>query len=357
MLENILKVISLIAIFQCILFIIHFALQKKKNNKAIGLVFKLLSILFFFLLGSIIGLYTHSPILYSLGHLASLSVFLAFPICFIYFTSQSKSLLNKENLLHLIPFVIVFVVIFERMIIRGNSYFVYGKYGASLISFLVLQNMGYLVALLRIIQKRKLNNTNIWPNINKNDLQVLKFIIITYLIMLALKIGALVAWLIIAEIGICTTFTGIFFGISFIFVNSAVLIKLSFPNILSGNIKYQTTGLSNNNVNQYIIELENAMQNDKLYLDPLINMEKLSKKINISKNHISQIINEKFGVKYNDYINKYRIEEAQLLIKQNRFSNVIEVAYEVGFNSKSTFNSAFKKITGLTPTQYREQNT
>lgn len=357
MLETILKIISSIAIFQCILFIIHIALQKKKSSKVIGLIFKLLSVLFFFLLGSIIGMYTHSPILYSLGHLASLSVFLAFPICFIYFTSQSKSLLSKENLWHLIPFSIVFLVIFERMIIRGNSYFMYTKYGTVLISFLILQNMGYLVALLRIIQKRKSNNTNIWPNMNKNDLQLFKYIIISYLIMLGLKIGALVAWLIIAKVELCTTFTGIFFGISFIFINSAVLIKLSFPNMLSGNIKYRTTGLCNSNVDQYIIELENAMQNDKLYLDPLINMEKLAKRINISKNHISQIINDKFGIKYNDYINKYRIEEAQLLIKQNQFSNLLEVAYEVGFNSKSTFNTAFKKITGLTPTQFREQNT
>ena len=93
----------------------------------------------------------------------------------------------------------------------------------------------------------------------------------------------------------------------------------------------------------------------KLYLDPLLNLEKLARQLNISDKQLSQLINESAGINFNDFINRYRIEEAQMLIKKNNEQqpNILTIAYEVGFNSKSTFNTAFKKFTNSTPSEYR----
>jgi AraC-like DNA-binding protein len=70
--------------------------------------------------------------------------------------------------------------------------------------------------------------------------------------------------------------------------------------------------------------------------------------------YISQAINQHFGLNFREYINRLRIEESIKLIRNNNDSLIIkEIYYEVGFNSKSVFNSAFKRFTGATPTKYR----
>jgi AraC-like DNA-binding protein len=67
------------------------------------------------------------------------------------------------------------------------------------------------------------------------------------------------------------------------------------------------------------------------------------------------LINEEFLVNFYDFVNKYRVEEAKrLLLDNNRNYKIIAIAYEVGFNSKATFNRVFKKFTGLTPSDFKE---
>ena len=73
--------------------------------------------------------------------------------------------------------------------------------------------------------------------------------------------------------------------------------------------------------------------------------------------HLSYIINDKFNLNFYDFINKYRIEESkQYLNKSSNIKTVLEIAYKVGFNSKTTFNSAFKKYTDMTPSEFRKMN-
>ena len=73
---------------------------------------------------------------------------------------------------------------------------------------------------------------------------------------------------------------------------------------------------------------------------------------------MSRIINEQFGQSYNDLINQYRISEAQkrLVALADKDKTVLEIMYECGFYSKSVFNTAFKKFTGTTPSQFRKEN-
>lgn len=354
MLFTILKTLSIVAVFQSVLFGAHLYLQKKHNSKIFILLTRLFILFIIFLSGTLLNIYSQIELFVGIGHLASLSVFLAFPLCFLFLTNPNDSqLLSKNKLAHALPFVIVFIVMFERMIIRGNVYFVFTKHGTTLISLLLVQNIAYLVILLKRLSLKKTIEQNLLVHINTKDLKIIKYIVIAYLIILVCKIAALITWFYNYDHSICLTFTSVFFSLSFILVNTIVLLKLTFPNFLNDTKKYQTTGLKETHTEEYIAKLEEAMEIDKIYLDPLLTMEKLAKKLVISKNHISQIINENFGVKYNDYINKYRINEAQRLIKQNKFNSLLEVAYEVGFNSKSTFNTSFKKVTGLTPSQYR----
>ena len=99
-----------------------------------------------------------------------------------------------------------------------------------------------------------------------------------------------------------------------------------------------------------IIELINdAMINKKLYLDSELSLNKLSKILGINRTYISQTINEKFDKNYSSLINEYRVKEAQKLLIKNTNLTFEGIGFEVGFKSKSAFNSAFKTYTGVTP--------
>jgi len=96
-----------------------------------------------------------------------------------------------------------------------------------------------------------------------------------------------------------------------------------------------------------------SLLNAGIYKDPSLSLKKLASELNVSTHHLSQIINEKSEGNYFDLVNSYRIDGAKQLIRDTDFS-MIDIAYEVGFNSKSTFYTEFKRRTDKTPNQYKK---
>src|SRR6478736_3023655 len=94
----------------------------------------------------------------------------------------------------------------------------------------------------------------------------------------------------------------------------------------------------------------------KSYLDSELTLSSLAKEINMSRTQLSQLINDGLGENFYDFINKYRVEEVKRLMtdQQAKNFNLLGIALEAGFKSKSTFNLIFKRFTGLTPTEYRK---
>ena len=101
------------------------------------------------------------------------------------------------------------------------------------------------------------------------------------------------------------------------------------------------------------------MELNKPYLNPSLSLYKLADEISISPKHLSQIINSTFEQNFYQYINSYRIEVCKEILsdKTQNYINILAIAFEVGFNSKNSFNSAFKKHTGVTPTEFRKRQT
>lgn len=96
---------------------------------------------------------------------------------------------------------------------------------------------------------------------------------------------------------------------------------------------------------------------NKLYLNPLLSMESLASEFNMSKSYFSKLINSYSNYNFSDFINSLRVEQAKKFLSRNEFSEytIVAIGLECGFNSKSTFYSAFKKFTSETPTTYRER--
>jgi AraC-like DNA-binding protein len=99
-------------------------------------------------------------------------------------------------------------------------------------------------------------------------------------------------------------------------------------------------------------KLEHAMKEDKLFLQDNLSLNKLSESISESENHISETLSQFLHTKFFQFVNSFRVEEAKKAL-QDRNKLITSIAFDVGFNSKSTFNTAFKKDVGHSPSAYR----
>lgn len=99
--------------------------------------------------------------------------------------------------------------------------------------------------------------------------------------------------------------------------------------------------------------LKAMMLNEKLFLNPDIKLSDVSKKIKIPSYELSKLINENLGISFTDYINEFRILQAKELLKNKSLYTIDAIGNQSGFNSKSAFYKAFKKITGTTPAKFK----
>jgi len=90
------------------------------------------------------------------------------------------------------------------------------------------------------------------------------------------------------------------------------------------------------------------------YRDSELSLSTLSKHIGKLPNYVSQSLNMQLEQTFFDYVNRWRVQDAMRLLEQSS-ENVLTISNEVGFNSRSSFYTAFKKVTGNTPTAYRKQ--
>ncbi|WP_223033362.1 helix-turn-helix domain-containing protein [Hanstruepera marina] len=105
-----------------------------------------------------------------------------------------------------------------------------------------------------------------------------------------------------------------------------------------------------------IIRLKTYMKTNEPFLNPSLSVEELASQINVPTKELSILINHDLNQHFFDFVNSYRIEKAKelLISPEKKDFTILEILYEVGFNSKSSFNTAFKKYTGKTPTEYRK---
>lgn len=91
------------------------------------------------------------------------------------------------------------------------------------------------------------------------------------------------------------------------------------------------------------------------YLEPSLTIQELANQIEMPVRDLSLLINHHLNQHFFDFVNEYRIQRAMKILKDptKKELTILEILYEVGFNSKSSFNTAFKKYTNLTPTKYR----
>lgn len=121
--------------------------------------------------------------------------------------------------------------------------------------------------------------------------------------------------------------------------------------------KYKNSNLNPKLIKQYKADLLRSMETEKLYLNSKLSIHEVSKKLNIPRQYISEVLNVHMDTSFQDFINQYRVEEFISRLKNDRNDHftLLGIATDVGFNSKSSFNATFKKFKGLTPTEFKKR--
>ena len=146
-----------------------------------------------------------------------------------------------------------------------------------------------------------------------------------------------------------------------VFISSILFRVFEEPKMFQLSVKrdkYANSKLSRIQKEEIADKILTAINQNKIHLNPQTTITDLSDLIQVPPRQVSQVINEQFNQNFFEFINTHRIRDAQRIIESSADPKltILEVMYQVGFNSKSSFNTQFKKITGLTPSEFKKQH-
>lgn len=369
---NLLSLIALIAIFISFLLSFFLLTVKSKNRLANILLASFIMLSAIDISGIIIGQYLkNNPELYVFIKSFSFLIFPSFyyyvlSICYINFKLKFKSLL------HAAPFVLYNLLIFIILLFDINdliSLIIHKSLWISITFFLKLQALFYLIATIYILKKYKKVYLENYASGNIAIYKWLSRIVLVFSITLPITI--IKEFLLFSNHQkISAWFIAVLTGAALLMLCWFILKALYNPEIFRGidpklkpakkllNKIYENKLLEtelNSKTSALIEQLRKYMIEKEPFLEPTFTLQDLALQINIPSRELSVLINQHIGQHFFDFINKYRIEKAiEILEKSSRNEFTIQqILFEVGFNSKSSFNTAFKKHTQLTPSEYK----
>lgn len=292
-------------------------------------------------------------------------VFLAAPLLFLYIrelTSREKKF-EKRDFLHFIPFAACLIYLLpyylksrpEKINILSLEYIQesFGQWYYVRSALFITQALVYLILIVLIISRYSRQAGERTSARDQAILFEVRFFVIASAV---LWVGAILRYL--------TNLNGtnllVPLGASLLIYAMGYL-KMRRPEPETSSKegppvrKYEKSTLTPERSDRYLAKLLNLMASEKPYTDGELTIQKLAQRLSIPPHHLSQTINERLGQTFSDFINSYRVEEAKKKLMDPALSHlsVLGIAEEVGFNSKSSFNSVFKKHTNMTPSEFR----
>ncbi|MEZ5147013.1 MAG: helix-turn-helix domain-containing protein [Bacteroidales bacterium] len=299
-----------------------------------------------------------------------------FLFVYVYFLTSPKAKFNPKKLLHLIPFVLYNLYLASFLYFKSPAerydFFHETSLADRPLLFKIFEGLMiiimpvYVVGIVRYLRKHLQDLRNRFSCRDKIDLSWVNYLLISVVVL----------WTVIIVTKIVTGYyndmkyndtllTMYYFELIIIviigyfgFHQEVILGKFYDPNIKDKQVKkYSSSGLSEDGADLARTKLINFMDQEKPYLISDLTLDKLSEMVHIPAHHISQVINDKLDKNFYEFVNHYRVKEVKRLIEENHGEKytLLSIAHDSGFNSKSTFNSIFKKYTHLTPKEYMNQ--
>jgi len=373
--------ISLIIVFVSWVLVL-FLLTAKTKNKTSNI---LLSLFLLVNAQDSSGLFAHYflyPNFPGLGMLLNSTVFFKMPLLYLYITSiiYSDFKLKKKHLIHALPWIINFAILTPRFYavdFEGKWNFLNAndpEKGLEItLSYLLVHAQIVVYFIMCFIAIKKYQSLLLE---NYSNASLFNYTWLFQLIML-FAIEATIATfknvLLFAQLETAFLITHITLSfIALAFITWIVLKALHNPELFRGiNTNLQLVkelinkdelseilGIANSeNELDEIVLLKKHMKSAEPFLDPSLSIYDLANQISIPTKELSVLINHSLKQHFFDFVNEYRIKKAKEILKDpdKKEFTILEILYEVGFNSKSSFNTAFKKYTNQTPTQYRSK--
>jgi len=373
---NLLKILFYVLCFQ-LLFVSFFLFQNKKgktiSNKILAIVFLMISI-------SVINIFV---ILFNVKIKWPQLLFIDDTFMFaygplLYLFTQSILFKNyelkKKSLFHFLPFILAICFVIGIILfidtatisktadqIKNAQIPIYISIGGILILIHIFYYLWKSKKEIKVVYNNALQT---FSNLNQENYKSVNFILNSFIGIFSISlINSILPFMGIKSGMAVTLLLMILFMLYFI--NSVLFKMLNQSTNDSGlisqdshieKIKYSGSSLSEAQLLEYKTTLWHHITVNKRYLDSELNIDDLAKELNLLSKVLSQVINEGYNCNFFDFVNKFRIETAKFIMSNvaDEKMTIQEIMYDSGFNSKSSFNTAFKKFTKLTPTQFKE---
>ncbi len=313
------------------------------------------------------GVFTHYPLLIG-GEL--LLLYTLGPLYYLYAQAMTRLQFRfrPKQLLHLLPMAgfALWLVSFKQqdLPIQLAQYHAWES-GQEPAPFVVaygpkLVLLGYLVAIFQRLTHHQRAIREVLAEVEQKDLHWLK----RSLLML---LGLYAGWVLVNEnllpalyFGVATLGYSYWLGYYIIrqkaiYTHVAPTVSLDTLNQQS-SVRYRNSTLTEADKNAWIDRVNTCMETQKPFLDKELTLTTLADQLRLSPNQLSQVLNEGFGENFYAFINRYRVAESKRLLLDPSLDHftILGVAFEAGFNTKSTFNKAFRELVGQSPSDYQK---
>ena len=295
------------------------------------------------------------------------------PMLYLYTAAMTNQLPRNRNwiFLHFVPALVVVLFFFPVLLRSAEEKLAFIRSGgegyqtANLLRIILLQVSGFVYVLwaLWLLRRHKRNISQEFSYEERINLNWLRYFIYGLAAIWLIIVVTKSDYYIFGGAAVFIVFLG-YFGIrqARIFTPANLYQTVPVPvipepvEVLDNNPrrKYASSGVTGEMSTEIHQRLVRLMQEEKLYTEPDLSLSILADKINVHPNYLSQVINEIEGKTFFEYINSLRVEEFKRLaaLPESKQFTIMSLAYDCGFNSKSSFNKNFKKATGLSPSEY-----
>lgn len=281
-------------------------------------------------------------------------------------TTNSSFSFKPKHILHCLPFLIFFGFIasqyqiqpIETKLVLLQNWFPYSAPWFRTVSFLNYIHFSvYGVIALKVLSQAKEDMFTFNSQSVERNIVYLKFLIYDFIIVWGINVLAMFIPFGQTSESILQIVT--VFNIFFI-ANAIVYQGLKFPKLFhdepENRSKYEKNMLSEDERKMYSKKIREYVVQNKPYLNPMLSLSGFAEQLALPSYVVSQVLNVSFNQNFYNFINQYRIEESKQLLSnfKSKEKTILEVLLQCGFNSKSVFNSAFKKHTGITPREFKK---
>ncbi|WP_421944226.1 helix-turn-helix domain-containing protein [Pedobacter sp.] len=262
------------------------------------------------------------------------------PFLFLYLKSYSSTV--KQNwAAHIFPYLVVMSILgyfypYDEHIAVWTSWILKGIYLQWFVYTVI--SLKYIKPIFKKIkEKENLKRLDVW--------------------LLSIYFGVAFTWLAYTTAAYTSYIVG---ALSFTFVSYLIVLLFIFRNSKEQTFfrekeKYKNKELDEDTRDLIAEKLKVIIENE-LFLKPNFSLDEAAKELKVTKHILSQYVNEILGKSFSNLINEYKIDKAKRLLETQKNYTIESLGYDSGFNSKSTFFTAFKKITGLTPSEYQKMH-